>query len=183
MRRKIVQPADVSGAALAELKAWLSITRDAEDGMLIDLLQASLALCEAFTGQMPVEQIIEERSALRSGTIPLSARPIRSLVSVEEVSAQGQTSPLTTDQFQLNVTVDGAGSVRITAPATTATFDIRAVAGMAANWETMPTALKQGVVRMAGHMYRNRDSDASNSAPPPASVTALWRPWRMTRLT
>ncbi len=182
MHRKIVQPADLSGAALEELKDWLSITRNTEDAMLEGMLHASLALCEAFTGQMAVEQIVQERNTARSGIVQLSARPVRFLVSMAKVQASGVPVSLLPDEYELSLSDDAVGSVRIKMASGSLAYETETVAGIAANWETAPQALKQGIIRMAAHLYRDRDSASSKAMPPPASVTALWKPWRTMRL-
>ena len=46
-------------------------------------------------------------------------------------------------------------------------------AGLAADWAGLPAPIAQGVVRLIGHLYAERDG-----GPPPAAVTALWRPYR-----
>jgi uncharacterized phiE125 gp8 family phage protein len=58
---------------------------------------------------------------------------------------------------------------------------VRFTAGLAESWDTLPDAIQQGVVRWAAHQHRTRDSDKA-MAGPPASVAALWRPWRRMRL-
>ncbi len=44
----------------------------------------------------------------------------------------------------------------------------------------VPAPLRQGVVRLAGHLHAHRDE--TDAAGPPAAVTALWRPFRRMRL-
>lgn len=67
MERTILQPAVLDGAALAELKHWLGISRPNDDAALIGLIEASLAICEAFTGKMPLAQTVEEIIAPHAG--------------------------------------------------------------------------------------------------------------------
>ena len=47
-------------------------------------------------------------------------------------------------------------------------------AGLAAHWDGVPEALRQGIVRLAAFGYSERSAQAAV----PAAVTALWRPWR-----
>ena len=47
-------------------------------------------------------------------------------------------------------------------------------AGLAANWEGLPLPLRSGVLRLAAHLHAGRNG----SDPPPAAVSALWRPFR-----
>ena len=184
MQRTIVQPADLTGAALADLKSWLGITRPVEDGRLVDLLQASVDLCEAFTGQAPLAQTVEERFAPAVGRHVLSVRPVQSVASVELIAEDRSRSTMNADDFRVQFSGRGAVSLDIMRDREARAIAVRVVAGIADDWASMPSALKQGVIRMAAHHYRDRDRDteADRSAPPPASVAALWRPWRSLRL-
>ncbi len=49
----------------------------------------------------------------------------------------------------------------------------------ALEWTDLDEALRHGIVRFAAHQYRERDE---GTAQLPASIAALWRPWRMVRL-
>lgn len=180
MKRAIVHPADVSGAALGELKQWLGITRNAEDGQLVALLHASLDLCEAFTGQVPLEATCEERHAAANGWIDLAAGPVRAITAVEEVVADGSRSPLDPAGYAIDISADAVGRVRLDRSLNSGTVAITFVAGIAASWESLPDALRHGIVRLAAHHYLSRD--ASDRSVPPASVAALWRPWKRMRL-
>ena len=53
-------------------------------------------------------------------------------------------------------------------------------AGMAADPNGVPEALRHGIVRLAAHIIC--DAAGPGDAGPPAAVTALWRPWRRLRL-
>ena len=184
MQRTIVQRADISGDALADLKKWLGITRPNEDALLVELIGASLALCEAFTGQSPLQQTVEERLATDRGCNILSSQPVRAFVSAELISQDGTRNPLVNDAFSFLIEAETTAAFEVKAALEGQAIAVRVIAGISADWSSLPSALKQGVIRMAAHHYRDRDfdSDASRSAPPPASVTALWRPWRTPRL-
>lgn len=178
MKRAIVQPADVTGAPLDELKQWLGISRDAEDAQLAGLLRASLDLCEAFTGQVPLEASCEERLEAGTDWAHLSAGPVRAITAVDGRSRDGQAVALDPAGYEIDIGADGTGRVRnlhaagTAAPVLVVTF----VAGLAAQWASLPEALKHGVIRLAAHHYRGRGE--SEDSGPPASVAALWRPWK-----
>jgi uncharacterized iron-regulated protein len=53
-------------------------------------------------------------------------------------------------------------------------------AGLADDWGEVSAPLREGIVRFAAHLYRDRD--AASTREPPAAVAALWRPWRELRL-
>lgn len=51
---------------------------------------------------------------------------------------------------------------------------------LASDWSEIAPPLKEGVIRFAAHLYRDRD--AASPSEPPAAVAALWRPYRAVRL-
>ena len=53
---------------------------------------------------------------------------------------------------------------------------------LADEWAQVPQAVRHGVIRLAAHLYRQRDTEG-DSTTPPIAVAALWRPWRRLRLT
>lgn len=181
MLRTIVQPADLSSDALAELKEWLGISRPGEDAMLLELLAASLAMCEAFTGQAPIEQRVEEHFPVKRGRFFFASRPVRSLLSVETVSADGSRSSVASEEFQFGTEASGVGTVDLKITSNAEFVAVQILAGIAPSWSEMPKSLRQGIIRLAAYYYRDRDHE--RAAQPPASVTALWRPWRVMRLT
>lgn len=89
MKRAIVQTADVTGAALDELKQWLGITRTEEDGQLAGLLKTSLELCEPSTGQFPLETRIEEPHPANASWTRLSSYPVNAITGIEAVDLAG----------------------------------------------------------------------------------------------
>ncbi len=73
MMRAIVAPPALSSAALTELKAWLGISRSADDAELVALLRTALEICEGFTGAMPLQSGCEEMLAASGEWQMLSA--------------------------------------------------------------------------------------------------------------
>ncbi|MEQ8772655.1 MAG: hypothetical protein RIC51_07445 [Erythrobacter sp.] len=188
MRRTVVQPASFSGEAVAELRSWLGISREADDAMLVDLLEASHALCESFTGQMPLIQTAEEQFPFLAGPCQLSVRPVRSLVSIDEISGDGSRSPLDASDYDLTIETDGIAQIEFSSRGDGRPLAISVQAGIAQEWASLPAPLRQGMIRLAAHHFRERDRPAqtkyeSLGIAAPASVTALWRPWRRARLT
>ena len=81
----------------------------------------------------------------------------------------------------LELDADGGGRVLISNPGAAGRVAVRLTAGLAADWPSLPEALRHGVLRLAAFQYREREGDRA-SALPPAAVAALWRPWRRLRL-
>lgn len=180
MNRVILTPAAPPPAALAELKQWLGITVAADDAPLGTLLRAALDACESFTGVMPLEQACEEVLADRGTWQTLATRPVQAIAAVEGIGPTGARTVLPADAYEVELEPDGAGRVRLLSPQS-GRVAVRFTAGLATAWDAVPEALRHGLVRLAAHQHREREG--SGAAPlPPASVVALWRPWRRMRL-
>jgi uncharacterized phiE125 gp8 family phage protein len=180
MQRTIVQPPVPGDAALAELKHWLGITRPNDDDTLAGLLLTSLTICEAFTGKAPLRQTVEEVVALSGDWQELVSRPVRDLTGAALIAADGSRQAISDLAEALEWRITSGACARLLEP-----FEGRGMAltldvGIAADWASLPAPLRQGIVRLAAHHFRDRDGKAT--AVPPASVTALWRPWREVRL-
>lgn len=184
MQRTIIETAELSGLPLAEIKSWLGISQPGDDAMLISLLATSLASCESFIGRAPLLQTVEERVPASPGRIRIGERPVQSLISVEFVAEDGTRSPAEASDFSLEIDAEGVATLLLHRQEAAPTIAVRVAAGMADEWAKMPAQLKQGIIRLTAHLFRDRDRSASSAAraTPPASVLALWRPWRDVRL-
>ncbi len=181
MKRTIVTPPVLSAAALSELKQWLGITTSQDDAVLADLLRAGLETCEAFTGSLPIEATCEVVLPAIGGWQCLVTRPVQAITGIDAVLANSTRSALAANAYAVELDADGGGRVMVTSPGDAARLAVRFTAGLAPSWETLPEGLRHGVLRLASHQHRERET--SGAAPlPPAAVAALWRPWRRMRL-
>ena len=180
MQRTIVAPAELPGAALDELKQWLAIRSASDDAALAGLLRTGLETCEAFTGAMPVSCLCEEILPASADWHALSARPVVAIAGIEGIPADGARFALAPDAYEVDIAADGTGQVRVVRQGSAGRVAVRFTAGLAPTWELLPEGLRHGIVRLAAHNWRARDSAAD--AGPPAAVAALWRPWRRMRL-
>ncbi|WP_298305964.1 hypothetical protein [uncultured Erythrobacter sp.] len=185
MQRRIVEPADVGGEALADLKSWLGITRPNEDVLLIGLLQSALSMCEGFTGQTPLSQLVEERLPIQGEQSALTSRPVSFLSRVEIVSQGGDRTELNASQFEAEIQANGNLVVQLLDSIEGQALVVTASVGLSDTWDALPAPLKQGIIRLSAHHYRDRDRHSGDKTvtSPPAIVSALWRPWRAVRLT
>ena len=153
--------------------------------MLERLIGAALELCEGFTGQLPLEATCEEVLGVASGWQPLATRPIQAIVAVAGIPAEGARFALAADAYAIELDSDGGARIRVIGPgpntARLGRIAVRFVAGLAPSWNALPESLRHGVIRLAAHQHRARESNAADPIPP-AAVTALWRPWRRMRL-
>ncbi len=184
MQRTIVQPPIPGGAALAELKHWLGISRPNDDETLERLLDASLTICEAFTGKTPLRQTVEEIIPLTGGWQELVSRPVREITGAALITADGARETISALSEVLEWRIGPSACVRPRFPLEGEALALQLVVGIAADWGSLPAPLRQGIIRLAAHHFRDRDgpNDTRASAVSPASVTALWRPWRDVRL-
>jgi uncharacterized phiE125 gp8 family phage protein len=181
MKRAILTPVEPTPAALADLKAWLGIAATRDDAQLADLLRTALETCEAFTGVVPLSVSCEEVLQVRAGWQQLSARPVQSITQLALLDISGARTPLAPNAYDLDLGADGVGSVRLNAPCPRGRLVVTFTAGLAPDWGSLPEGLYHGVMRLAAYQYRERDA-ATDGPVPPASVAALWRPWRLLRL-
>ncbi len=181
MKRVIITPAALAPAALAELKDWLGITVPADDAQLGALLRMGLDLCEDFTGTMPLQQVCEEVLSATPEWTRLTARPVQAITSVQGIPAEGSRFAFAVGDYRIELDADGGGRIGVLRPGSAGRIAVRFTAGLAADWSALPEGLRHGVLRLAAHQYRQRES-TEQSAVPPAAVAALWRPWRRLRL-
>lgn len=188
MKRTIVTAAPLAPAALAELKDWLGIAvpTTGEDAGLTALLRAALDSCEAFTGTLPLqagcEELVDGAAGWPgSGWLVLSSRPVQAITAVQAAPAGAPRTDLPAAAYAIDLGAEGTGRVRLLAPVTTARCAVRYTAGLAPDWASLPDGLRHGIVRLAAHHYRLRDTPGEGPQPP-AAVAALWRPWRTLRL-
>lgn len=180
MQRTIVAPAELPGAALDQLKRWLAIRSSGDDAALDGLIRLALETCEAFTGSMPLACLCEDVLPASGEWLSLSARPVSAIAGVEAIPAEGARFALAPDAYEIDIAADGTGRIRVTRQGSAGRVAVRYTAGLSPAWELLPEALRHGVIRLAAHHWRERDTAAD--AAPPAVVAALWRPWRRMRL-
>jgi uncharacterized phiE125 gp8 family phage protein len=164
---------------IEELKAFVRVTGSEEDSLLAGCIRASETLCEAFTRLTLIEREVEEDVLGKGGWARLERSPVRAILDVEAIAEDGSARPLPADGYAIDIDSNGDGWVRAEGSTQGERLRTRYRAGIAQNWNGVPEPLRHGVLRMAAHFYAHRSDD---SAKPPASVAALWRPYRRLRL-
>lgn len=209
MMRVITTPAVLPPAALAELKQWLAISTTADDGPLSELLQVALEVCADFTGLMPLSCMCEEMlppcppaqgglhsmseynlhsgnalfsAAAQPGWQRLETRPVLSFAGIDRVNIDGSRTSLDAGDYAVRIEADGSGEVQLMNPAHPSRYAVQFAAGLASSWMLLPDPLRHGIIRLAAHQHRTRENPGAGPLPP-ASVSALWLPWRQRRLT
>ena len=181
MNRVILTPPVLPSSALAELKQWLGITTAHDDAPLQALLGTALDICAAFTGKMPLEAECEEMLTAAAGWHSLATRPVLAITSIEAIALDGSRSMVLGDSYEVELEADGTGRVRLRERGDWSRVAVRFTAGLAADWDSLPDALRHGMIRLAAHQQRQRETEGA--APlPPSAIAALWRPWQRLRL-
>jgi uncharacterized phiE125 gp8 family phage protein len=162
-------------APLDSLKAYLRITHDDEDDLLADLIRAATDVAERFTGQLLIERVVEQVMDACEHWRALAIRPVTSISAVAGVPASGDEFGLGVDAYALDIDGNGDGWVRVRDAGGAKRIHVSYRAGLAADAGAVPDAIRHGIVRLAGDYHALREG---TDARPPASVAALWRPWR-----
>lgn len=166
-------------APLAALKAYLRISRADEDALLTDLLRAASDVAERFLGQLLITRGVEEVLDVHCGWQALAMRPVTSIEAVAALPAGGAPVPLPVEAYAIDIDGDGNGWVRMADAAGAPRLRVTYRAGMAADADGLPDAIRHGIIRLAGDYHALREGVTPQ---PPAAVAALWRPWRRMRL-
>jgi hypothetical protein len=204
MMRVIVTPAVLPPSALAELKQWLGISTTFDDAQLSDLLATALDVCADFTGLLPLTCGVEETIPLRDAPHPvdwqvrrytqdrlaaggfgggqaLASRPVQQVTGVALLQPDDTRVPVAAGGYEVRLDAEGGCHVRVNDAADHGRAVVSFTAGLAPDWDHLAQPLRHGVMRLAAHQYRQRETTGADALPP-ASVTALWRPYRRMRL-
>ncbi len=174
----LVLPPEAAGAA----KAYLRVERADEDDLIAGLVAAAAELCEAFIGEALLERGFTETIPAGQAWRRLSLGPVRAIIQIEAVAAEGAVQALPADGYGIDIDSRGDGWVRLTGPGEVRRIRVGYEAGLAGAWADLPAALRQGILRLAAHFYTDRAAEGARPSEPPAAVAALWRPFRRLRL-
>jgi uncharacterized phiE125 gp8 family phage protein len=166
-------------APLDDLKAYLRISLNDEDAALTDLIHSASEMAERFLGQLISARSVEEVLGARRGWQALAIRPVRSIIAVMGIPAEGAEFALPVGNYGLDIDPVGTGLVRVSNPGSAGRIRVTYMAGLASDGGEVPDAIQHGIVRLAGELHARREG---LEAEMPASVAALLRPWRRMHL-
>lgn len=167
-------------ASVDEARAYLRLDGGGEDALVTAMLRSATAMAEGFTGAALMSRAVEEMVPVSGDWQRLTRTPVRSISGVEGLPAEGSAFALPVDAWTIEIDSDGDGWVRVMQPGIAGRVRVTYSAGLAATLGDLPEGLRHGVILLAGHLLRERDRP--EGAEPPATVAALWRPWRRMRL-
>ncbi|MGD9810045.1 MAG: hypothetical protein AB7U35_01755 [Sphingobium sp.] len=164
--------------ALAETKAWLRIETAYDDAALEAVIRSAIGMAEDFCAQIMFARAGMETLPATSGWARLRACPVRAITAARGLAADGTSFAMAVDAYAIDIGADGDGWVRTIRQGIAGRIELDVTAGIADDWASLPDPLRQGVVRLSAHLFAEREG----AGPPPAIVTALWRPWRRMRM-
>ena len=163
---------------VAEAKAWLRLGAGQDDAVVAGLIRSATDLCEAFTGQMLIVRTVTEEMPICAGWIRLVKRPVVAVEAVAGLAGEDATL-LAAEAWRHEIDRDGAGRVRVEAAGEATRLRMTYRAGLAAEANGVPEAIRQGLARMIQHLHEGRsEAHRELERAPPAIVAALWQPWR-----
>jgi uncharacterized phiE125 gp8 family phage protein len=106
--------------------------------------------------------------------------PVQSIAGVTGIPAEGASFELAASAWEAKISSRGEAYFRVLQPGIAGRAEISLIAGLSADWVSLPESLRLGLLRLTGHFYNNRD--ASNDVGPPAAALALLLPFRRMQL-
>jgi uncharacterized phiE125 gp8 family phage protein len=174
-----------AGAALpvvsmSEAQAYVRIETGEEEAILAGLIRSASAICEAFLNQVLIARDFACEVAASGEWERLPVTPVRAIAGVQAIASDGSATPLSASDYAVDIDSSGDGWVRVTGANDRMRLRVSGEAGMAVDANGIPEPVRQGVLRLVAHLFNARDEGGGD---PPASVTALWRPYRRMRLS
>lgn len=176
----VTEQVALTADAVDAAKTYLRLESDEEDAAIGALLSAALVHAEGYLGQLLIERAVTERLPVSSEWQRLGATPVRSVLSVTGIPAEGASFALSASAYKLDINRHHDGWLRVTLPGSAGRVDVAYRAGMVAAWSELPEAVGLAVLRIAAHLHAFRD--APDDIGPPPAVASLLRPWRRMRL-
>ncbi len=160
--------------AVAAVKAMLRIASSDDEVLIAALVETALGLAEQFLGQVLIARTVRSVLPALPGWQRLPAGPVQAITQVAAVMPDGAPTVLPVAAYAIDIDARGDGWVRLVDAGGAAQLRVTSTAGRADNWAGIPAPLRQGAVLLAAYLFSERDT----SRPPPAAITALWRPFR-----
>lgn len=204
-RLVMTAPPAIEPVGVDVLKDHLKIDHDEEDALLSGIVTAARTFCEDHTGRAlvnrgyslyldgwPGKSALPWWDGVRDGAdMPVLASQVNlprpPLVSVEDIvlHADDDSSDIwdTARYFVDTAATPGRVVLRNGASPPQASraangIEIRFTAGFGAAASDVPETLREGIRRLAAHLYANR-GDTPDAAAEHCGAKLLWQPWRV----
>jgi uncharacterized phiE125 gp8 family phage protein len=176
---------------LNELRAQLRLDDDQvlEDALLAANLRSAVQACESFTGRAVMTQTWTLfRDAWPAHALTLPRPPLRSVVHVKTYSESDTESLWAAENYIVDTaSLPGRLIARVgqvfPVPGRAANgIEVRFTAGHGDTPMEVPEQLRQGILRLATHLFENRGDIDLGDVIATSGAAALWRPFVVARL-
>jgi uncharacterized phiE125 gp8 family phage protein len=175
-----LDPLDLDSVMLAEVRAYVRVDAGTDDNVLAACAVAAIEHAEQFTRQILIRRGAKDMVTTGSGWQILQAMPVQSIVGVTGIPAEGASFPMAASAWEAKISSRGEAYFRVLQPGIAGRAEVSLIAGLSANWASLPESLRLGLLRLTAYFYNNRD--ASDDAGPPAAAMALLLPFRRIQL-
>ena len=173
-------PLGLDSVMLAEVRAYVRVDAGADDNIVAACAVAAVEHAEQFTRQILIRRGARDIVTTGSGWQILQAMPVQSVVSVMGIPAEGARFAMAASAWEAKISSRGEAYFRVLQPGIAGRAEVSLIAGLSANWASLPESLRLGLLRLAAYFYNNRD--AGDDAGPPAAALALLLPFRRMQL-
>jgi uncharacterized phiE125 gp8 family phage protein len=159
-----------------------------QDAVLLGFLRAALSAIEARTGKILFERgflwTLSKWQGVDAQALPVA--PVTALNRVTRVARDGVEADVDLDTLRLvrnlqQPCIVSLGTM-LPAIAQAGNVDIRFSAGWGANWDDIPSDLRQAVLLLAAHYYEFRSETSLSDGCMPFGVTSLIERYKTIRL-
>lgn len=200
-------PPGAEPLTLEEVKLHLRITHDHEDTLLTSLIMTARMICEADTGLALITRAYSlwldswpatarrdwwdgVREGIASGardTVYLPRPPLVAVSGILVYAENGTSVAFEAENYHTD-TIRKPGRIVLrhgtsapTAGRSINGIEIRYTAGFGTTPQSIPSALRQGMLQMIAHLYHQR-GDAPETALHTSGAATLFQPYRLVRL-
>ncbi len=157
---------------VGEAKAYLRVEEAGEDAAIAGMIAAAAEVAEGFLCEALFVRGFRETMIADAAWRRLGRTPVQAITGVEAVALDGATTALPVGSYAIDIDAAGDGWVRVTDPLGQRRVAVSYSAGRASSWAEVEPDVRQGIIRLATHLYAHRD--APDDRGPPQAVAALW---------
>lgn len=178
----VTTPPATEPVSLAEAKAHMRITHDADDDAIESLIRAARAMCEGYTGRALVSRGVSlYMDAWVQDIVALPLPPLQSVGAIHVYDAAGVAATFPATSYAVDAKSHPARILLSGAPPqpgqSLSGIEIAYTAGYG-DAADVPQPLKEGILRLVAHLYLNR-GDNTETAIARAGAQHLFQSYRI----
>lgn len=154
--------------SLAEARAQCKVDVSDDDALIVGYLLAARQYVEIYTRRALITQTWDQVADELGSEIVLCKPPVQSVTSVKYLDEAGTEQTLASNQYRLisrdtgeAVIVPAYGVTWPTPQAVERAVTVRFVAGYGSGPSAMPETIRQAILLMVAHWYKNRETTAA----------------------